>query len=179
MTVKAHFHTIGGEMQEKEITIKLSYKYLIDKDYRSNIFEMQLEQRDESVFVRCTGCALGPQGLFKWRDHVDKFTEYDKPVYIYGRPAYAVGGYWSGCEMWILKNGDSTRNRFKNFTHLTPFRIEHWSHHDMDDIEKVWVSGTDNRHTVLFGRARICRRGSDSFKLYEVVADPKHTFLVT
>ena len=80
MTVKAHFHTIGGEMQEEEITIKLSYKYLIDKDYRSNVFEMQLKQRDESVFVRCTG--LGPQGPFEWRDHVDTFTEYDRPVYI-------------------------------------------------------------------------------------------------
>ena len=177
MTVNAHFHTIGGEMQGKEITIKLSYKYLIEEDYRSNVFQMQLEQRDESVFVRCTGCALGPQGLSKWRDHVDKFTEYDKPVYVYGGPAYAVGGYWSGCEMWVLKNGDSTRNRFKKFTHLTPFRIELGLHYDMDDIEKAWVSGTDNRHTVLFGRARICTRGSDSFKLYEVVADPKHAFL--
>ena len=73
---------------------------------------MQLEQRDESVFVGCTGFALGQQGSSKWRDHVDKYTEYDKPVYVYGGPVYTVGGYWGGCEMWISKNGDSTRNRF-------------------------------------------------------------------
>ena len=34
-------------------------------------------------------------------------------------------------------------------SHLTPFRIEPRWHHDMDDIQKAWVSGTDNRHTVL------------------------------